>query len=354
MNDNDMPRASLISLATAAAPHRMVQDDIADMARHLFAPRFPDFGRISRVFKTAGIQWRHMIKPMEWYVQPRGWGERTAAYLQGAQDLFAAAAGKALSRAECQASDVDTIVTISSTGVATPSLEARVAGRMGFRADVERVPVFGLGCAGGVNGLAIASRLAQAKPGSTVLLVAVEICSTAFRLDHLTKANMVATALFADGAAACVLRAGDPGLALIEGAGQHLWPGTLDIMGWNVDGQGLGVIFDRDIPPFAQQNVGPAIDGILERMGIARDSVSRFACHPGGAKVITALESALHLGQGTLDHERAVLSEFGNMSAPTVLFVMDRLIAAGLPPRTVMTALGPGFSCGALSLARAA
>ena len=354
MNDNDMPRASLISLATAAAPHQMAQDDIAGMARHVFASRFPDFGRISRVFKTTGIRSRHMIKPMEWYLQPLGWRERTAAYLEGAQDLFVAAAQKALSQAGCQASEVDTIVTISSTGVATPSLEARVAGRMGFRADVERVPIFGLGCAGGVNGLAIASRLAQARPGSTVLAVAVEVCSTAFRLDHLTKANMVATALFADGAAACILRAGEPGLARVEGAGQHMWPDTLDIMGWDVDDEGLGVIFDHDIPPFAQQNVGAAVDGILERLGIAHDSVDRFACHPGGAKVITALETALHLGQGTLDHERAVLSDFGNMSAPTVLFVMDRLISAGLPSRTVMTAMGPGFSCGALSLARAA
>lgn len=354
MNDNDMPRASLISLATAAAPYCMAQDDIAEMARHVFAPRFPDFGRISRVFKTTGIQSRHMIKPMEWYLQPLGWGERTAAYLRGAQDLFVASAEKALAQARCRGSDVDTIVTISSTGVATPSLEARVAGRMGFRADVERVPIFGLGCAGGVNGLAVASRLAQAKPGSTVLAVAVEICSTAFRLDHLTKANMVATALFADGAAACILRAADAGLASVEATGQHLWPDTIDIMGWNIDDQGLGVIFDRDIPPFTQQHVGAAVDGILERMDISRDSIDRFACHPGGAKVITALEAALHLGQGALDHERAVLSAFGNMSAPTVLFVLDRLVAAGLPPRTVMTALGPGFSCGALSLARAA
>ena len=121
MNDNDMPRASLISLATAAAPYCMAQDDIAEMARHVFAPRFPDFGRISRVFKTTGIQSRHMIKPMEWYLQPLGWGERTAAYLKGAQDLFVAAAEKALIQAGCQASEVDTIVTVSSTGIATPS-----------------------------------------------------------------------------------------------------------------------------------------------------------------------------------------------------------------------------------------
>ena len=126
------------------------------------------------------------------------------------------------------------MVTISSTGIATPSLEARAAARVGFRADVERVPVFGLGCAGGVSGISIASRLAQSRPGSVVLLVAVEICTIAFRLDLLTKANIVASALFGDGAAACVLQADETGIAAVEMVGQHTWPETLDIMGWNV------------------------------------------------------------------------------------------------------------------------
>src|SRR5262249_55808383 len=151
------------------------------------------------------------------------------------------------------------------------------------------------------------------------------------------------TALFGDGAAACVVRTGETGLARIEGAGEHTWPDSLDIMGWKVDSTGFGVIFDRSIPPFAEEHVGPAIDGILERIGVARESVDRFACHPGGAKVITALEKTLGLGQGTLDHERAVLEQFGNMSAPTVLFVLERLVDDGLPKRTVLAALGPGF-----------
>jgi alkylresorcinol/alkylpyrone synthase len=351
---NGAHRANVISLASAVPPHRMLQTDAAEAAREAFAHRFPDFGGIARVFKSTGIVARHVVKPIEWYLTPMGWPERTAAYLEGAQELFVAAANKALAAAGCRAGDIDTIVTVSSTGIATPSLEARVAGRMGFRADVERVPVFGLGCAGGVSGMAIASRLAEARPGSTVLMVAVEICSTAFRLDQLTKANMVATALFGDGAAACILCAGDSGIAEIEGAGQHLWSDTLNIMGWNVDPEGLGVVFDRDIPPFAHDKVGPAVDDILRRLGVVRDSIDRFACHPGGAKVIAALEHTLHLEQGALDHERTVLSEYGNMSAPTVMFVLEQLIATALPRRTVMTALGPGFSCGVLSLARAA
>jgi alkylresorcinol/alkylpyrone synthase len=344
------PDASLLSLAVATPPYELRQSEAAAIAREVFSSRYPEFRRLSGVFNTAGIETRQLVQPPEWYLEARGWPERTQAYLDGACDLFVDAAGRALEAAGCAAAEVDTVVTVSSTGIATPSLEARVAGRLGLRADVHRVPVFGLGCAGGVQGLAIADRLARADPGATVLVVAVEICSTAFRLDELTKANIVATALFGDGAAAAVLRTGEDGLARVEGAGEHLWPDTLQIMGWNVDPVGFGVVFDRDIPPFAQAEVGPAVDDILDGMGVPRAGVDRFACHPGGAKVIEALERTLHLGQGALDHERQVLCAHGNMSAPTVLFVLDRLIDAGLPRRTVLTALGPGFTCGCLSL----
>ena len=352
-------RPALLSVAHAVPPHCMLQTDAEAAARGMFAHRYAAFERMAPVFTTAGIESRYTVKPLDWYLSDLDWPERNAAYLAGAQELFVDAATRALAAAGCSAADVDTIVTISSTGIATPSLEARAAGRMGFRADVERVPVFGLGCAGGVSGLALAGRLAAARPGSTVLLVAIEICTAAFRMDQLTAANMVATALFGDGAAACVVRTGESGLARIEGAGQHLWPDTLDIMGWTVDPTGLGVVFDRSIPPFAEQKVGPAVDGILARIGVDRAAVDRFACHPGGAKVITALETTLRLDQGTLDHEREVLRQYGNMSAPTVLFVLERLAKAGpsnsgLPQRTVLAALGPGFTCSCLSLARAA
>ncbi|HTR86054.1 MAG TPA: type III polyketide synthase [Reyranella sp.] len=354
-----MTASSLLSVATALPPHRLPQVEAARLAGAMFGGRFPNYRRMARVFETTGIEARHLVQPPDWYATALDWPERMRAYLEGAERLFIAAAEKAIAASGCRPCDIDTIVTISSTGIATPSLEARVAGRLGFRADVLRVPVFGLGCAGGVSGLAIASRLAEARPGTTVLMVAVEICSIAFRLDQLTKANIVATALFGDGAAACVVRAADKdvaggGIAAIEGAAQHTWPDTLDIMGWKVDQVGLGVIFDRDIPPFVLEHVGPALDTMLAGMKIERGAIDRFACHPGGTKVIAALEQALHLDQGALDHERQVLADCGNMSAPTVLFVLDRLIASGLPSRTVMTAMGPGFTCGALSLARAA
>jgi alkylresorcinol/alkylpyrone synthase len=346
--------AKLVSIATAVPPHVLDQRDAAAAAHRGFASRYGDFERLASVFASSGIRRRHTVRPLDWYFEPLGWPERNKAYLDGACALFVDAATKALDVAGLRAAEVDTVVTISSTGIATPSLEARAAGLIGFRPDFERVPVFGLGCAGGVSGFSIAARLAQSRPGSVVLLVAVEVCTLSFRLDELTKANIVATALFGDGSAACVIRAGETGIASFEMGGQHTWPDTLDIMGWNVDPQGFGVIFDRAIPPFAEEHIAPAISGILGRAGLCLTDIDRFACHPGGAKVITALERALSLGQGALDHERTVLADYGNMSAPTALFVLEHLIQAGLPPRTLLSAMGPGFTVSSVSLQRAA
>lgn len=223
-------------------------------------------------------------------------------------------------------------------------------GRLGFRSDAARVPVFGLGCAGGATGLALAARLAKSEPGAVVLLVCVELCSLAFRLDEPSKADIVATALFGDGAAACVLRAGEAGFAEVAGLGEHTWTDTLDIMGWRIDPEGLGVIFARSIPPFARKKLRPAMDQMLASQGLGVPDIDRFVCHPGGMKVIEALEGALDLGQGALDHERTVLADHGNMSAPTVLFVLDRTRRVGMPRRSVLTALGPGFTASTVTL----
>jgi alkylresorcinol/alkylpyrone synthase len=235
-----MLRPNLVSLATAVPEHVLLQRDVVTIAERVFSDRYKDFDRLSRVFETTGINKRHSVCPLEWFLEPQGWPERTEAYLKGALQLFVTVAEKALDEAGLRACDIDTIVTVSSTGIATPSLEARSMALMGFCPSVQRVPIFGLGCAGGVTGLAVASRLAQARPGSNVLFVTVELCTLAFRRDALTKANVIATALFGDGAAACVLRAGGEGIAEIEAAGEHTWPDTLDIMGWNVDPLGFG------------------------------------------------------------------------------------------------------------------
>jgi alkylresorcinol/alkylpyrone synthase len=352
--DLAMPTAALLSLATSVPPHVFLQKDVQAAAWDVFGSRFPDYERFASIFTNTGIVKRHGVKPFEWYLEPRGWPERTEAFLEGAEALFIDVAGKALAGAGLDAADVDTVVTVCSTGIATPSLDARVHRQMGFRSDVSRVPVFGLGCAGGTSGLSIASRLAQARPGTNVLLVTIELCSLALRLDELTKANIIAVSLFGDGAAAIVLRAGDGGATQVEHAGEHLWPDTLDVMGWSVDPQGFGVILRRTIPEFVTAQLKPVLTQILARMQLSLADIDQFICHPGGARVINAIETALALDQGTLEHERQVIAEYGNMSAPTVLFILERARAKGLPARSLLTALGPGFSASCVSLRHAA
>ena len=349
-----MPSAALVSLATSVPAHTFLQKDVLAAAWDIFGSRFPDYERFASIYTNTGIVKRYGVKPFDWYLEPRGWPERTEAFLEGAEALFIEVAGKALASAGIRAADVDTVVTVCSTGIATPSLDARVARRMGFRSDVSRVPVFGLGCAGGASGLSIASRLAQARPGTNVLLVTIELCSLALRLDELTKANIIATSLFGDGAAALVLRAGDGGETTIESVGEHLWPDTLDVMGWSVDPLGFGVILRRTVPEFIMTELKPALMQILSRMQLSLADIGRFICHPGGAKVINAIETALALDQGTLDHERDVIADYGNMSAPTVLFILERARAKGLPKRSLLTALGPGFTASCVSLRHAA
>ena len=345
---------SIHSLATATPLHILDQTTGAQVAEQLLGGAFEDFGRLRSIYGNAGIEFRQLARPVEWYMQPRSIVERTQVYLEVALDLFVEAAEGALAEAGIGAEDVDVIVTVSSTGIATPSLEARAMGRMGFRSDVSRVPVFGLGCAGGVSGLGLAAKLAQVGKGATVLFVTVELCSLALRTENVGKADIVSTALFGDGAAACVIRPGDEGFTRIVGSGEKTWADTLDIMGWQMEPAGLGVILNRAIPAFTRKEFRGAVEEMLTPQGLQIGEVDRFICHPGGAKVVDAIETALTLPQGSLNDEREVLRLHGNMSAPTVLFVLDRVRQGGLPPLSVMTALGPGFTASTVTLRSAA
>ena len=341
---------SLLSLATRTPHHRLSQDQALATARDLIGDRFADFDRLAPVFDHAGIAERQLAMPLDWYRTPRSFEERSAAYLDVALDLFVAAASGALAEAGLEAGDVDAIVTVSSTGIATPSLEARAMAHLPFRNDVRRVPVFGLGCAGGATGLALAADLARARPGATVLFVTVELCSLALRTHGADKADLISTALFGDGAAACLLRTGDEGFAQIVGSAENTWNDTLDIMGWRTEQTGLAVVLNRAIPTFVAREMRQAVTGMLATQGFALSDIDHFICHPGGARVLDALENALGLEHGALVHERTVLHDHGNMSAPTVLFVLDRYRREGLPPRSLLSALGPGFTASSLVL----
>jgi alkylresorcinol/alkylpyrone synthase len=345
-----MQPCSLLSLATAVPPHAIEQQDAKARAREAFGGKKALFDRLSTVFDNAGIARRHIVAPQDWYMTSHGWHDRNALYLEACETLFAEAATAAIEKAGLAPDQIDGVVMVSTTGIATPSLEARVGPRIGLRQDVRRVPVFGLGCAGGVNGLSLAARLASAEPGTNWLFVTIETCSISIRLDSDDPAAVVATALFGDGAAAAVVTSGEHSLARIKGSAEKLWPNTQRIMGWDVEDPGLAVVFDRAIPPFIEENLADAVDEMCAKLGLKREDIDRFCCHPGGVKVIDAIESALKLNQGELNLEREVLRDYGNMSAPTVLFVLERLIEHGLPQRVMMTAFGPGFTCAGLLL----
>lgn len=345
-----MKPVSILSLATEAPPHDLPQNKAMETARDLIGGQFADFERLASVYGNAGIEHRQLAMPVEWYRSPRSFEERAAVYLEVALALFVKVVSRALDEAGVRAEDVDTIVTVSSTGIATPSLEARAMAYLPFRANVARVPVFGLGCAGGVSGLGLSSKLARAAHNSTVLFVTVELCSLALRTEKADKADIVSTALFGDGAAACVLRGGEEGFAHICASAEKTWNDTLDIMGWRAEPTGLGVVLNRAIPVFVRREMRQAMTEMLEPQGLGIEDVDRFICHPGGAKVVDAIEGALSLNFGTLVEEREVLRDHGNMSAPTVLFVLDRYRKRGLPPLSVLNALGPGFTASSLTL----
>lgn len=340
--------ARLLSLATATPPHRIDQSIAEAMARTLFGAVMD---RLGPIHANAGIATRWSCVPPEWYARPHDWRERAALFTRHAPALAEQAIRRCLERAESGIDHIDGIVTVSTTGICTPSLDALLIERLGLRSDVARLPIFGYGCAGGVLGLARAAALAETMPGRRILLVVVELCGLTFRAQERSPANMVATALFGDGAAAALLSTEGGGPALGPW-GEHTWPHSLDVMGWRVENDGFGVVFSRDIPPLIQDRFRPALDCWLARHGLSLPDMEGFCCHPGGAKVIAALEQALAVPSGTLSAERDILRDHGNMSAATILFVLERRLSSPLPGNTLLSALGPGFTAAFLRLAR--
>jgi alkylresorcinol/alkylpyrone synthase len=339
-------RPHLLALKSAVPGYRLNQTDVARRACELFQGS-RDITRLLPVFENTGIENRYSCVPIEWYSEPHGWIDRTALYVEHAVDLLEKTARALLEEARLKPDDIDIIVVASTTGIATPSLDALVVERMQLRRDIQRLPVFGLGCAGGVIGLTRAAALAKAEPGAKVLFLVVELCALTFRKNDISKSNIVATALFGDGAAGAILSTDGEG-PQIGAHGEYSWPQSLDVMGWDVEEDGLKARFSQSIPGLVASDFRGLLDGFLAKNGIGLNEIDGFACHPGGAKVLDALEDAFELQRGDLQDSRAVLRDYGNMSAVTALFVAERMNLAN--NRTLMTSLGPGFSAAFLMI----
>ncbi|MGB8841611.1 MAG: 3-oxoacyl-[acyl-carrier-protein] synthase III C-terminal domain-containing protein [Aliidongia sp.] len=333
-----LPR--LLGLATAVPPHILYQSRVREESAGFFGR---EGAHLLPVFDNAGIEKRHSAMPIEWYLEAHGWAERNDAYLATAVPLVEEVALAALAQAKLSPEDIDAIVIVSNSGVATPSLDARLMARLPFRRHTVRLPIFGLGCAGGVLGLSRATALARAEPGSRVLLLVVELSSLSFRKADSSKSNIVATALFADGAAAAIVSTHGEGPALGP-SGEHCWPDTLGIMGWDIADDGMKAIFSRDIPSLIRRELRSVVDAFLQRKALDFTDFDRFVCHPGGMKVIAALEEVFERPAGSMIETRDVLRQYGNMSAATVLFVLKATLETDPGSRMLLVSMGPGFS----------
>lgn len=338
----------LLALKSAVPPYILEQSDVVVRAGQLFGER-RDVERLMPIFGNTGIERRYSCVPIDWYNVEHGWQDRTELYVSNAVDLLEKVTRELLDEAGLITDDIDGIVVSSTTGIATPSLDALVIERMGLRRDIRRLPIFGLGCAGGVTGLARAADLAMARPGSRVLFLVVELCALTFRKNDMTKSNFVATALFGDGAAGAILSTEGGGPAFGP-SGEYTWPNSLDIMGWEVEEDGLKALFSQSIPTLVANDFSTILTAFLRKNDISLEDIDAFACHPGGAKVLDALEDAFKIKRGALVESRAVLRDFGNMSAVTALFVLERMDWRKKDQRILMTALGPGFSSTLLML----
>ncbi len=302
--------------------------------------------RMAQTYGNAGVKTRHSCVPLEWYAAEHGWPERMTLFEEHALKLFTDAAQRVLKSANVNAGDVAATVTVSSTGISTPSLDSLLQGPLGLKPTTQRLPIFGLGCAGGVIGLARAAALAQSMPGQWVLFLCTELCGLTFRKSDDSKANIIGTTIFGDGAAAVLLKTSDQseGFATLDAWGEHTWPSSRDIMGWRVEDNGLGVVFSRHIPSLIRNDMREVTDAFLRGAKRPLSDFAGFIVHPGGEKVITALEEVFELPRGHLKTARDVLAACGNMSAVTVLAVLEETLQTKTKGRHLMSALGPGFS----------
>ncbi|MGZ5863658.1 MAG: type III polyketide synthase, partial [Methyloceanibacter sp.] len=319
----------IASVATAVPAYKVPQADIATQAKAVF----PHLARLESLYDNTGIETRYACEPPEWYCERHGWEARTAAFQRHALALLEEVALKATDAAGIELTEIGALVINTITGLAIPSLDAKLMNRLDLPHSIERLPLFGLGCGGGVAGLARAARLAHAKPGAHVLFLTVDLCSLCFRVTDPSRAMFVSAALFGDGAAGVVLRNTRAGTSAGRGRvlamGDHFWPNTEHIMGWDIKEDGFGVVLSPKLPSLLRAKLMPAMRGFLNASGMTLGEFSGFLLHPGGAKILKTVQEVLGLADSDLALSREVLRDFGNMSSPTALFALAKAVEAG-------------------------
>jgi alkylresorcinol/alkylpyrone synthase len=346
----------LAGVRSALPQHVYRQEDITDQLGEVVlghhAERSEKVALLRRLHQAAGVRTRRLALPLEAYRDLGGFGASNDVFIEEGVRLGERAIRGALDAAGLQPADVDLLMTTSVTGIAAPSLDARLVSRLGLRADVKRVPIFGLGCVAGAAGIARVHDYLMGHPDDVAVLLSVELCSLTFQHDDDSTANLVASGLFGDGSAAVVLvgrrRAAELGLPgpKVVATRSRFYPDTERVMGWDIGGSGFRIVLAASVADVVRAHLGDDVEAFLDDHDLKIRDVDTWVAHPGGPKVIDAIVDALGLEREALDVTRRSLAEIGNLSSSSVLDVLERTLDAGLPtPGTpgVLMAMGPGF-----------
>jgi len=349
----------LAAVSGVLPQHRHSQSEVTAAFSEVLGAHGVTRNLLERVHANAGVSHRHLALPLERYAALADFGEANTEFIRVAVDLGAEAVGQALQSAGLRPTDVDLVVSTTVTGVAVPPMEARVAARLGLRTDVKRVPMFGLGCVAGAAGVARLHDYLLGHPDDVAVLLSVELCSLTMQRDDTSVANLVASGLFGDGAAAVVMvgrnRADGTGLPRVVATRSRLYPDSERAMGWDVAASGLRIVLGVEVPELVRANVRDDVDRFLADHGLSRADIGWWVTHPGGPKVLEAMAEALELDRDALALTWRSLDQIGNLSSASVLHVLADTLRERPPApgsHGVLMAMGPGF-CLELVLLRA-
>ena len=340
-----LPR--ILSVAKALPPHYVEQDALLAAFRDLWGEKHFNLERLEQLHRAVRVGGRHLALPLDAYPKLESFAARNAAWIEAAVTAGTDAVRSALLAADIAPTQVDHLYFVTVTGIATPSIDARLVEPLGLRADVKRAPIFGLGCVAGAAGLARVADVLRAVPGEVAVLLSVELCSLTLQRDDLSIPNIIASGLFGDGAAAAVLDGGARNRGpRIVATRSVFYPGTERAMGWDVVDSGFKVVLSPAVPQLIHQKLRSDVDSFLKARGLRRQDIRHWICHTGGPRVLEAVEEALELPAAALRRSWESLQKVGNLSSASVLFVLSDLLASGeaRPGDTgLLLAMGPGF-----------
>jgi alkylresorcinol/alkylpyrone synthase len=338
----------IAAVGKALPPHYYDQDTLLEALRRRWADRHYNPGRLERLHRNVLVGGRHLALPIEEYAGLTTWGKANDAWIRVAQEVGEAAVRDALARAGLGPEAIDALIFVTVTGVATPSIDARLVNRLGLSPRVKRMPIFGLGCVAGAAGIARAADYVRAFPDQVAVLLSVELCSLTLQPEDLSIPNLIASGLFGDGAAAVVV-VGDERPAdgpRILATRSVFYPDSERVMGWDISESGFQIVLSAEVPQVVRDHLRADVDAFLADQGLARADIATWISHPGGPKVLEAMAEALELPEGALDVTWRSLQEVGNLSSTSVLLVLrDTLDAHRPPPGSygLVSAMGPGF-----------